>query len=957
MAANYFNRLFKLFSLSELENPTPDNSTMWFELLDDNPNLQREAYSANKNPAWLSHFVEAGLFTQIPNAEKEGDNTIYRRYLPLIYLKNIASQEPEAVVEIINTIKTDNILDHKTCLEAINEMPADIAITAMPFIDSLFSSLNKIDNLFHGDEINKLIGKLSSDYPEVAFKLAGYLIQFKSESHNWYEDNTKLEKYWIKEYMQKHYSKLWPVDPVRGFVQLVDLMYGHIIDSKQTVEDGDKTTYSNAYIPDITNSEYYKDNPINIIISTLHTIGESLIADIEKGLFAIGYLLSKEKVLFKRIVLTLLAKSPNHDLFNCLLDSLIIELLDKNRLRRFKRELYECVNQKHTVLRQETLDKIKNQINIIAYDDKDRERYINNIKEYERRDVADEELLIDEGRCRARYFYPFKEVFKEEYEKYKTMGQGSDDDFKPRPPFSSGIRAVSGDEFSPIKKDDLIDKSFSEIINIISQSEKWPEPRMVIGDSSTIEFVRRVFNSVVSQRADEFVNLSQSDIESIPSDFISSYYDALVFCNTLDWKKVEDPEKFINLGFICLDKDEIKLEDVLLSLFRIYDKIIEGKEPVLILDQEKAVSMLELAHKCLSLDYKQVEFDDALATGLNDARGRAASLTIKLALRLKNQNPNDYEKSKFRSKLIEILDFILNQLGDHDEITQNFGQYFINICWLEEDWGRENANRIFNDLANAAWKVHLKYGRCSRITFEINKQRYQETYRIMKLHDNGFSHDGIENHIMQAYWQGWIDVDDPIIADINHLPAQMLNNCADYLGTGFQFINKGEAPEGALERVKKYWEFRIGELEKEADHDRLVVELKAFMEWPENNPFDVDYLFDMLNKTIVLWHEDMKDMWGARAFKDYLIDHFEEHPEKSIELLLKFAKIKQGCDNLRMKTIELQEMLNAIADHPDKYGPVVVEKALELCDRMGEMETQAYMDIYKRLLLIVGSEE
>jgi len=63
---------------------------------------------------------------------------------------------------------------------------------------------------------------------------------------------------------------------------------------------------------------------------------------------------------------------------------------------------------------------------------------------------------------------------------------------------------------------------------------------------------------------------------------------------------------------------------------------------------------------------------------------------------------------------------------------------------------------------------------------------------------------------------------------------------------------KDELPDGALDRCKELWANRIAAAQDEAHPERLLPELLEFGHWVENSPLPIEWVLEMLHKTLRL---------------------------------------------------------------------------------------------------------
>lgn len=172
--APYFSTENELRSLLTVGTPTPAHTT---QLRDLQLRLAQRQYFFGRltNPAWVEHLASEGFFSNPPVRQVNPDQTWRARPWPEgDYLVNVATDAPDAVASVLETVPSsnDNPVVWDSVARAARRLPPDLAARMVP---SLTNALKTVPTELFSESVVDLAVALAEGKRYEACDLVGHL--------------------------------------------------------------------------------------------------------------------------------------------------------------------------------------------------------------------------------------------------------------------------------------------------------------------------------------------------------------------------------------------------------------------------------------------------------------------------------------------------------------------------------------------------------------------------------------------------------------------------------------------------------------------------------------------------------------------------------------------------------------------------------------------------------------
>jgi hypothetical protein len=255
---------------------------------------------------------------------------------------------------------------------------------------------------------------------------------------------------------------------------------------------------------------------------------------------------------------------------------------------------------------------------------------------------------------------------------------------------------------------------------------------------------------------------------------------------------------------------------------------------------------------------------EPVGLSLNSIRGQAIHAAVLYARlqrqALKKDRPARTNSFDDMPEVRVLLDRHLDVAIDSSlAIRSVYGQYFALLTYLDPDWARDSAPKIFPREENlrpfwrSAWSSYIQYTAAYDNVFRILRPLY--ALAVERVGDGtSESHSMAERlgaHLVTYYWRGLIGLES------NDLLARFMDAAApdvrtatlDYVGRSL--MNTKDAVDAAvLDRLKALWETRLDSFTRHADSDAAATELRGFSFWFASAKFDDHWAMSKLAEVI-----------------------------------------------------------------------------------------------------------
>jgi hypothetical protein len=998
----YYPNEVKVKRIKEIVAPIKSDCDELLEIINGDAELTTKFYKDNDNANWLDLLYEAGEFSKLPPVVREGETIAYYGWIQGKYLTAVTEKEPEKVFEIIKGIESDNIYVIANCLQALRKMPLEISLKGIELIKRLLRKEFYLDWHFVAEEAAKIMEKFAEGEKwEESFEIARELLSVKIREgkhfQSWHDLEGRFDNYHYGELVFKHLKFLWEKEKqsLRVGKLLVEILdeqikkeqhrkdeepipeevkekYKEILgEPEEEAEPFEITVHSYIMMPQIDLVEQEHPDIADYLVGGIRAIGEYLIKNNpDEAEKYIEFLHEKKRSLYERIIIHLHRFAPDCEPWNQqILD--IIRNADNVNEPNTRSEYHNLLHDKYEMLSNddkapffdwvEKLAKIEDMEDFQKWheerhghtaDENEIEQYINYLK--------------------ARELY----CIKDKEPKYQEILEQSGKSDKAVKPWEGSGRVYSpaAPKYSPFSQEEMKNKNPEEVIrDILEYDSSTGETEFSEEDGHEVhpkDSLASEFSNDLKDRMEEYLQVDVSIISSLSDRYIRNFLYAIR--EVVQNRKLVDPDWDVIIE-LCKSVYDSRLSDkkyraAIQAIPDVFGRVLRGKE-----HKEKITtahletiwqileSLLDYQHE---MDKEEDEFDDPRHKCINRVRGVACETIIRFGLFCKNHKKKLFEEV-YAVKLREKLQYVLYEVG-RPYIYCVFGAFFINICWLDEEWVKENIDRIFPEDDEKKWGViwgdYIHWGRPSELGFTMAKEKY--SFAVDKIEGMMTDEDGesynkrLMEHIMLAFWQEWTELeengvvmkllakmDDPLRADACH-----------WLSSGFEYLKdhkKDKWREGVVQRMRAYWEWRYGEIEVDPTiHNK---EAREFTGWVKDSPFDEDETMIMAEKAVNLAGGVAVRRREVSDFIEGICAIAEGRELRVLQLLLKTiedSEVERWSWYYEKVEEQLKSFMDKIVALPDEYEEIdkIRQSAIKVADSLGRFGFEYLKSHYDSLI-------
>jgi hypothetical protein len=348
------------------------------------------------------------------------------------------------------------------------------------------------------------------------------------------------------------------------------------------------------------------------------------------------------------------------------------------------------------------------------------------------------------------------------------------------------------------------------------------------------------------------------------------------------------------------DEYEPNLRSAQLEVANLLESALRSKDPYLSkmqLDRIQSV-LLTLAN---NPDPKNEEDDnfDAFTHSMNCVRGEAMHGIIHYSLyQVRQQDEIQNEKKKTGFLEPEIQKILEEKLDKSKEksvaVHAVYGAYVPQLHFLSKQWLEKNLEMIFPKNAmmsrywNAAWDAYISASNVYRDVFPLLVPQYKRG--VLQLNQSldeqnkiGSSpRERLAQHIMWAYLDGLTDFDHE-----NELLELFFNNATDPIrASGIFWLsqvlgnNKPAVDDPVWKKCWTLWQRRLEYAEMQ-DISLNSQEMSNYLRWLKNCPVGMETIYQVLSKTIKYSH----DGFDIRQIAEFAAENSDQYPLEAVMLL------------------------------------------------------------------------
>jgi len=951
----FYEKTGKLDELSRIEKPVREDLDKLLETISYDNELAVYFYNHCKNGEWIPLLKEAGEFKDL-----EAKEVTRLDQIKAIYISEVAEEKPKEVLDIILYSDAKDVLIRSRFLDVILKKPVEYINEGTVIIKKYLDGSNYKHWHFVGEPSAKFMAAIAEVDIDKAFDVAKMLLEvWKREKKEVLSKDieAKFKAHEYKDLVFKYYKKMWEADGIRAGKQLAGIFDNYL---KELGED-DYSVQSGFYIKlerlDQI-EEKFKRDIIAIVVGGICEAGRKIIEkQADKIDELLDYLNGLDKTIFERILMYLLRFVPAGTQKERI--SIIIGNKKFLELPYWQYEYRLLLRDKYEDVTEEAKEFFVKWVKGQRVDDID---YFAEWFERTRgRKHTQEDLERYENRIRASKLFLVREKFTDLYEGYKNKSGLSDGALAPGRMVSEA-HFVSPEEGSQYSSEKMGKDNVEIVVNYLLEPKNYEGKDKVSGWGTAKDALAASFKADVKKRPMEYLNVDFKKLERLDPEFLEKLlYGVSEAVRDGSFKK----EGWGDLIEIAREVVQRKHMDggykncfsAILSTLR--DGFTE-KDNAIEFDNKKVGNLWFILATLLNYDedYEISSYErDPIQMRCTSVNGEALEQVLMLGVACKTDFKEYYEEH-LKSEIRKLLDYVVRDVK-RPEVNCTLGIDLGKIGWLDEEWLKENVEKVFEgEMWDVVWGTHVSWGRPSRSSFELLKERgiYKNaTEKLGTPNKYEFGKDpeeGFVEHLMIGYFNEWVEFEDELLKKFfEKASAKLRGKAACFLTTGFKEVNEevGEEKNKAATRMKKYWEKRLEKMREnpEENFDEAV----EFTEWVEDTLLEPKETLELLKQTLELSGGKFGQMRDAEEFVEGVCEL-----GKGNELIaLRCLKKAVADENMREPWAGYEEklvgFLEQISKLPNDYENVedILNEAVEMADLYGRLQPDKFREIWEKL--------
>ena len=287
---------------------------------------------------------------------------------------------------------------------------------------------------------------------------------------------------------------------------------------------------------------------------------------------------------------------------------------------------------------------------------------------------------------------------------------------------------------------------------------------------------------------------------------------------------------------------------------------------------------------------------DPATHSINSTRGEAMHAVVRYAWWVKEHTKADTEKDQGASwfdEMPEVREVLYKHLDlEHETspaIRAVYGQWLPRLTVLDSSWVKENLDRLFpreerlRPLRDAAWNTCVTFNYAYDSVFELLREQYRYAVEHISETPTKEGHlaepdEQLAEHLMALYWRGKLDYErssDLLRRFYEKAPEKLRRHAIEFVGRSLK--NTYDVPSEILERLKRFWQWRV----EEAAGTSQAGELVAFGWWFVSGKFNDAWAVEQLRTALELTGKVKPDFIVA----EHLAKLASNMPREAVECL------------------------------------------------------------------------
>jgi hypothetical protein len=566
-----------------------------------------------------------------------------------------------------------------------------------------------------------------------------------------------------------------------------------------------------------------------------------------------------------------------------------------------------------------------------------------------------------EYRKKAEELYLVSERFRELLDEYKEIAEVKDDTaLAPRRTVSE-MRFVSPMEGTPLEPQEMAKVSAAKVLDYVLEPQNYEGEKKPGQWGRPADALRETFKADVKKRPLEYLGCDSQKLQELPPAFVGAlFYGIQDAVRDGSFSKSSWPG-LINVAHSVVQQNSSKAEyrncfSAILSTLR--DGYTQENMKI-DFDAESIQSLCDIVAGLVRYeeDYQGTSHErDPVQMRCTSVKGEALEQIVMLGIVCKRDFPEHYQ-NHLRTEIRVLLDYVVNNVKK-PEVNCTLGIDLGRIGWLDDEWLRANLEKLFEgEMWDVVWGTHVSWGTPSSPGFKLLAERgiYDEAIRklgtLNKYKFGKNPEEGFVEHLMIAFFNGWIDLEAAMIERFfATASAELRGHAARFLTTGFKPEKEGgEDYQEVTQRLRAYWQKRLAALETKPSEN--IEESTKLAGWAKDSLLEPKETLELLQQTLRLSGGRLSKLRDTRDFVASVCEL-----GKGNELIaLRCLKMAAADENMRMPwtlSDDLPiEFLESIADLPEDYDDIenIRAEALEVADTYGRLHPDKFRQVWEKL--------
>ncbi len=955
-------------TILEKPAPTEDDINSMLELIKRRGANYRFFFEYAKNPIWIPILKDQGFFNSPPSVKPADEGYVtYPFWPPISYLKRVANDDPEQVVDILVELPE---MDNPAVLQEICDIACaiediELSLKLKPWVTRYVKSSYPEDLLYDSivKILNHWIGE-SKDSVKEALEISKIAVSFKADAMSEEKEARRLKnpkdrktflepspRFDLWEYQQILENGIRPLCEKEPYQIARILIYAtaNMIRLSKHQEDLDKggdEDFSKIWCPRLNQSDQNYPNTKERLVYTLAFACEKVYEKSPESIERLDQILRNQQwKIFKRLRQHLYSLNPNEQTLPW--------------IREFILEHNDYAKREYHYEFQLMIRKACEHFGVNLLSEEERTSIFDAIRSGPSREDFRKwmrERFTEEGfQQRQDYFHrmqlrPFEHLLTEEYQKYfRKLEDASDEDFPSDEDYSPVSKAEGGmvSYRSPLSPEDLAGLGDEELLAYIND---WQEEHrdkddwlVEINIRGLADAFQTVFKDTIipDEKRLTFWLENRDRIErpvyvraivrAIQEHVKEQHYEQLdqwfEFC---EWV-LSHPDAESDRGE--WGDESWEHPDWGSSRRAVGDFIgecLKEEMNVPFTERESLANILRLL--CTQFDRQLdhdertlLDRDDQITEAINNTRSRALEDLVKFGFWVRRHDATD--------KVPEVTSILEERFKDDAEYPLTMpervqlGRYYGQFWSLNQTWAVEHKTVFFPQDNLPVWVEafgsFLHFTRPFKPTFEILRDNFVFALDHMgKIEDDEIA-DKLGQHLFIYYlWKVYpLKGEDSLLEKFYEKTKndpQRWANLSNHVGWSVRKSSE-HLEQGLIDRTVAFFDWRLEQKEPE--------ELRKIAFWLEAEYLDSDWRLDAHAKILDV---GPLDRMGSSSLLTVLNGMLESHTEKVVECFAKIIDAIDRGERIYIGTDEAKPILKAGLNSEDESVRENAERAREI---------------------------